>query len=171
MPLRALNNRRRPRPSIAPALIRLKKPIGSPNEPNFGDVTRRITGSQMEFDTSRRAPVPTTVSSEIQRHIGASPNPLSKLQPADDPAMEIGRRRGRREGDARAGADLRTPRREIRESDHRGRARLRRDAGVNADLHVYEGQAHAHDLFNDMAPETAEAFGEIAAFFDKHLER
>ena len=46
-----------------------------------------------------------------------------------------------------------------------------RQSGVEADLHVYEGQAHAHYLFNDAAPETAEAFGEIAAFFDKHLER
>jgi monoterpene epsilon-lactone hydrolase len=46
-----------------------------------------------------------------------------------------------------------------------------RQAGVEADLHVYEGQAHAHYLFNDMAPETAEVFGEIAMFFDKHLAR
>jgi acetyl esterase/lipase len=44
-----------------------------------------------------------------------------------------------------------------------------RQAGVEADLHVYEGQAHAQYLFNDTAPETAEAFGEIAAFFGKHL--
>jgi epsilon-lactone hydrolase len=46
-----------------------------------------------------------------------------------------------------------------------------RQAGVEADLHVYEGQAHAHYLFDDTAPETAEVFGEIAAFFDKHLKR
>lgn len=46
-----------------------------------------------------------------------------------------------------------------------------RQAGVEADLNVYEGQAHAHYLVNDAAPETAEAFGEIAAFFDKHLAR
>jgi monoterpene epsilon-lactone hydrolase len=46
-----------------------------------------------------------------------------------------------------------------------------RQAGVEADLHVYEGQSHAQYLFNDLAPEAAEAFGEIAAFFDKHLER
>jgi acetyl esterase/lipase len=46
-----------------------------------------------------------------------------------------------------------------------------RQAGVVADLHVYEGQAHAHYLFDDTAPETAEAFGEIAAFFDRHLAR
>jgi acetyl esterase/lipase len=46
-----------------------------------------------------------------------------------------------------------------------------RQAGVEADLHVYEGQAHAQYLFNDSAPETAEVFGEVAKFFDKHLER
>jgi monoterpene epsilon-lactone hydrolase len=46
-----------------------------------------------------------------------------------------------------------------------------RQAGVEADLNVYEGQAHAHYLVNDEAPETAEAFAEIAAFFDKHLAR
>jgi epsilon-lactone hydrolase len=45
-----------------------------------------------------------------------------------------------------------------------------RQAGVEAALHVYEGQAHAHYLFNDAAPETREAFGEIAAFFSEHLE-
>jgi epsilon-lactone hydrolase len=46
-----------------------------------------------------------------------------------------------------------------------------RQAGVEADLNVYEGQAHAQYMFDDRAPETAEVFGEIAAFFDKHLER
>jgi acetyl esterase/lipase len=44
-----------------------------------------------------------------------------------------------------------------------------RQAGVEAALHVYEGQSHAHYLFDDTAPETAEAFGEIAAFFGARL--
>ena len=46
-----------------------------------------------------------------------------------------------------------------------------RQAGVEAALHVYEGQAHAHYLRDDTAPETREAFGEIAAFFDARLGR
>ena len=44
-----------------------------------------------------------------------------------------------------------------------------RQAGVDAALHVYEGQSHAHYMFNDQAPETREAFGEIAEFFDRRL--
>lgn len=46
--------------------------------------------------------------------------------------------------------------------------KLRR-AGVTADLHVYEGQSHAQYGFNVDAPETKEAFTEIARFFDRHL--
>ena len=46
-----------------------------------------------------------------------------------------------------------------------------RQSGVEAALHVYEGQSHAQYLFNDTAPETREAFEEIAAFFHQHLER
>jgi len=46
--------------------------------------------------------------------------------------------------------------------------KLRR-AGVEAQLEVYEGQSHAQYQFDDRVPETKEAFGEIAAFFDKHL--
>ena len=46
--------------------------------------------------------------------------------------------------------------------------KLRR-AGVVADLHVYEGQSHAQYGFNPDAPETREAFSEIAAFFDRNL--
>ena len=46
--------------------------------------------------------------------------------------------------------------------------KLRR-AGVIADLHVYEGQSHAQYGFNADAPETREAFTEIARFFDRHL--
>jgi len=44
-----------------------------------------------------------------------------------------------------------------------------RQAGVDAVLQVYEGQSHAHYYRDVTAPETKEAFGEIAAFFDKHL--
>ena len=46
-----------------------------------------------------------------------------------------------------------------------------RQFGVEAVLHVYEGQSHAQYLANDAAPETREAFQEIAYFFDRHLER
>ena len=42
-----------------------------------------------------------------------------------------------------------------------------RQAGVEADLHVYEGQSHAHYMRDVEAPETKEAFEEIAKFFDK----
>jgi monoterpene epsilon-lactone hydrolase len=44
-----------------------------------------------------------------------------------------------------------------------------REAGVDAQLEVYEGQSHAQYQFDDRVPETKEAFGEIAAFFDRHL--
>jgi monoterpene epsilon-lactone hydrolase len=44
-----------------------------------------------------------------------------------------------------------------------------RQAGVAAELHVYEGQSHAHYMRSSSAPETQEAFEEIAKFFDKHL--
>jgi acetyl esterase/lipase len=47
--------------------------------------------------------------------------------------------------------------------------RALRAAGVEAQLEVYEGQSHAQYLFDDRLPETAVAFGEMAAFFDKHL--
>jgi monoterpene epsilon-lactone hydrolase len=46
-----------------------------------------------------------------------------------------------------------------------------REAGVEAVLQVYEGQSHAEFARDVAAPETAEAFGEIAAFFDAHLGR
>jgi acetyl esterase/lipase len=46
--------------------------------------------------------------------------------------------------------------------------KLRR-AGVDADLQVFEGMSHAQYLFTPFAPETKEAFTEIARFFDKHL--
>ncbi len=44
-----------------------------------------------------------------------------------------------------------------------------REAGVEADLNVYEGMSHAQYLFNADAPETKEAFTDIANFLDKHL--
>jgi monoterpene epsilon-lactone hydrolase len=44
-----------------------------------------------------------------------------------------------------------------------------REAGVDAQLEVYEGQSHAQYQFDDRVPESREAFGEITAFFDKHL--
>ena len=46
-----------------------------------------------------------------------------------------------------------------------------RQAGVDAVLQVYEGQAHAAYARDDRIPETREAFEEIAAFFGKHLAR
>ena len=44
-----------------------------------------------------------------------------------------------------------------------------RQAGVEASLQVFEGMSHAQYLFNPYAPETKEAFTEIAQFFDRHL--
>jgi len=44
-----------------------------------------------------------------------------------------------------------------------------REAGIEAQLEVFEGMSHAQYQFDDRAPETREAFGEITAFFDKHL--
>jgi monoterpene epsilon-lactone hydrolase len=44
-----------------------------------------------------------------------------------------------------------------------------RQAGVEAVLQVYEGQSHAQYLRDVNAPETREAIGEIARFFDLHL--
>ena len=48
--------------------------------------------------------------------------------------------------------------------------KLRR-SGVEADLNVYEGQSHAQFGRDDTIPETRESFGEIAAFFDKHMAK
>jgi epsilon-lactone hydrolase len=44
-----------------------------------------------------------------------------------------------------------------------------RQAGVEAQLEVFEGMSHAQYQFDDRIPEDREAFGEITAFFDKHL--
>jgi len=46
-----------------------------------------------------------------------------------------------------------------------------RQAGIEAVLQVYEGQSHAHYYRDVSAPETREAFTEIAQFFDKHLAK
>ncbi|MCX5512604.1 alpha/beta hydrolase [Kaistia algarum] len=43
-----------------------------------------------------------------------------------------------------------------------------REAGIDAALQVFEAQSHAQFL-TPFVPETAEAFGEIARFFDRHL--
>jgi monoterpene epsilon-lactone hydrolase len=44
-----------------------------------------------------------------------------------------------------------------------------RQAGVETVLQVYEGQAHAQYYRDVNAPESREAFEEIAGFFDRHL--
>lgn len=44
-----------------------------------------------------------------------------------------------------------------------------RRAGVVADLHVHEGQAHGGWYRDHNAPEAKETFEEIARFFDRHL--
>jgi epsilon-lactone hydrolase len=44
-----------------------------------------------------------------------------------------------------------------------------RRAGVVADLHVHEGQAHGGWYRDYTAPESKETFEEIARFFDRHL--
>ncbi len=46
-----------------------------------------------------------------------------------------------------------------------------REAGVEASLQVFEGMSHAQYQFDANAPETKEAFTEIAQFLDKHLAR
>jgi acetyl esterase/lipase len=46
-----------------------------------------------------------------------------------------------------------------------------RQAGIEAELHVYEGQSHAHYMRDVNAPETREAFEEIARFFARHLAK
>ncbi len=46
-----------------------------------------------------------------------------------------------------------------------------RQSGVEAQLELFEGFSHAQYLFDPSAPETREAFGEITAFFDRHLAK
>jgi monoterpene epsilon-lactone hydrolase len=49
--------------------------------------------------------------------------------------------------------------------------RKMRQAGVIADLHVFEGQSHAQYAADPDAPETKDHFGELTAFFDRHLAK
>jgi monoterpene epsilon-lactone hydrolase len=44
-----------------------------------------------------------------------------------------------------------------------------RQLGIDAVLNVFEALSHAQYQFDDRVPETKEAFGEIAAFFNSHL--
>lgn len=46
-----------------------------------------------------------------------------------------------------------------------------RQAGVEAQLQVFEALSHAQYIRDDTAPETREVVHEIAAFFDRHLAR
>jgi acetyl esterase/lipase len=46
-----------------------------------------------------------------------------------------------------------------------------RSAGVEADLHVYEGESHAMYLTSFPSPESRDALGEIAKFFDRHWKQ
>jgi monoterpene epsilon-lactone hydrolase len=48
--------------------------------------------------------------------------------------------------------------------------KLRR-SGVEADLNVYEGESHAQFGRGDNIPETRESYGEIAAFFARHMAK
>jgi len=45
-----------------------------------------------------------------------------------------------------------------------------RAAGVNADLHVYEGMSHAGYLFAPNSPESLNMYEEVRAFMNRHLE-
>lgn len=44
-----------------------------------------------------------------------------------------------------------------------------REAGVDAQIQVFEAMSHAQYLTDDTAPETHEVFEEISAFLDRHL--
>jgi monoterpene epsilon-lactone hydrolase len=46
-----------------------------------------------------------------------------------------------------------------------------KDAGVEAELNVFEAMAHGNYARDETAPETQQAFGDIAKFFDRHLAR
>ena len=46
-----------------------------------------------------------------------------------------------------------------------------KDAGVEAELNVFEAMSHANYAADDTAPETHQAFGDIAQFFDRHLAK
>ena len=42
---------------------------------------------------------------------------------------------------------------------------------LEAELNVFEAMAHGNYARDDTAPETQQAFGDIAKFFDRHLTR
>ena len=46
-----------------------------------------------------------------------------------------------------------------------------RDAGIEAQLIVFEGLSHAQYLFDPAMPESKDHFTELTAFFDRHLEK
>jgi epsilon-lactone hydrolase len=46
-----------------------------------------------------------------------------------------------------------------------------RDAGVEAELLVFEGLSHAQFLFDPAMPESKAHFAEVSAFFDRHLDK
>jgi epsilon-lactone hydrolase len=46
-----------------------------------------------------------------------------------------------------------------------------KDVEVEAELNVFEAMSHANYYADDTAPETHQAFGDIARFFDKHLDK
>ena len=46
-----------------------------------------------------------------------------------------------------------------------------KDAGVEAELNVFEAMSHANYIADDTAPETHQALGDIARFFDTHLAK
>lgn len=48
--------------------------------------------------------------------------------------------------------------------------RALRDAGVGADLHVWEGQSHGQYMANIDAPETRTYHDEVSAFLHRHLD-
>lgn len=46
-----------------------------------------------------------------------------------------------------------------------------RQAGVEAELQVFEGFSHAYYTIDPFIPESREAFGEIAQFLSAHLAK
>jgi len=66
---------------------------------------------------------------------------------------------------------LTTGTRDILLSDTVRAYRALRAAGVEARLEVHEAMSHAEYIYAFDSPESATTFGDIAAFFDKHLAR
>jgi len=59
--------------------------------------------------------------------------------------------------------------RELFLSDVARTHRKLRAAGVDADLHVYEGMSHADYAFVPNAPESLDMYRELAGFINQHL--